>query len=112
MEHAVLQVAVREEKSVPSVLTLQDVELIPVLKLEPFNFAARARPMPAGYRWDMPEEWHRYWLASLADSGITGLMPLKKNSWHVPTSEFTNPAPLGKLLEVIFRNLSDKESPP
>jgi hypothetical protein len=55
----------------------------------------------------MPEEWYRYWLESLADSGITGLTPIYRGSWHVPTREFTEAAHLGTVLELIFRNLSD-----
>ena len=47
----------------------------------------------------------RYWLESLADSGITDLMPIESGSWHVPTSEFTGPVLLGRVLEVIFENL-------
>jgi hypothetical protein len=55
----------------------------------------------------MPEEWYRYWLESLADSGITGLVPIYRGSWHVPTREFTDPALLWTVLELIFRNLSE-----
>src|SRR5262245_41267981 len=55
----------------------------------------------------MPEEWYCYWLESLADSGITGLMPIYRGSWHVPTSEFTDLALLRRVLEVTFQNLSE-----
>src|SRR5262245_1114645 len=55
----------------------------------------------------MPEEWYRHWLGSLADSGISGLMPIYRGSWHVPTREFTDPALIRRMLEVIFRNLSE-----
>jgi hypothetical protein len=57
----------------------------------------------------MPEEWYRYWLASLAGSGIIGLTPAESGSWHVPTSEFTDPALLGRVLELIFQKLSEAE---
>jgi len=90
---------------VSSIVALQDIELIPVLKFEPFRFAAACRSSPPGIYEDMPKEWYRYWLESLADSGITGLMPIERGSWHVPTSEFTDPALLQRVLEVIFQNL-------
>jgi hypothetical protein len=92
---------------VSSIVVLDDIELIPVLKFEPFQFAAEDRSSPSGIYEDMPEEWYRYWLESLADSGITGLMPIYRGSWHVPTREFTDPALLGTVLELIFRNLSE-----
>jgi len=41
------------------------------VKLEPFQFAAEARSAPPDVYEDMPEEWYRYWLEPLADSGIT-----------------------------------------
>ena len=34
-------------------------------------------------------------------------MPVERGSWHVPTSEFTDPALLRRVLEVIFQNLSE-----
>jgi hypothetical protein len=90
---------------VSSIVVLEDIELIPVLKFEPFRFATEGRSSPSGVYEDMREEWYRYWLESLADSGITGLMPIERGSWHVPTSEFTDPALLRRVLEVIFQNL-------
>jgi hypothetical protein len=90
---------------VQSIVVLEGIELIPVLKLEPFRFGAEDRSAPSGIYEDMPEEWCRYWLESLADSGITDLMPIERGSWHVPTSEFTGAVLLGRLLEVIFQNL-------
>src|SRR5262249_14990161 len=92
---------------VSSIVVLQDIELIPVLKFEPYQFAAEGRPSPSGFYEDMPEEWYRYWVESLADSGISGLMPVERGSWHVPTSEFTDLARLRRVLEVIFRNLEE-----
>ena len=84
-----------------------DIELIPVLELAPFDFAADDRSMPSRPYQEMPEEWYRYWLDSLADSGITGLMPVERGSWHVPTREFTDPALLRRVLDVIFQNLAE-----
>ena len=92
-----------------SIVVVADIELIPVLKCEPFLFAAEARSAPSGIFADMPEEWYRYWVRSLADSGITGLLPIYRGSWHVPTREFTDPALLAPVLEVIFRHLSVAE---
>ena len=89
----------------PSIVVLEGIELIPVVNLEPFRFAAGDRLAPSGIYEDMPEQWYRYWLHSLADSGIRDLMPIERGSWHVPTSEFSGPIPLGRLLEVIFQNL-------
>lgn len=72
----------------PGIVVLEDIELIPVVELEPSVFAANDRSLPSSMYEDMPEEWYRYWLESLADSGIAGLMPVQRGSWHVPTSEF------------------------
>jgi hypothetical protein len=89
------------------VVVLEDIELIPVLQFEPSAFAADDRPGPSGLVKDIPEEWYRYWLECLAESGITGLVPIQRGSWHVPTREFTDLAPLRKVLEVIFQKLSE-----
>jgi len=91
---------------VSSIVVLDEIELMPVVKFEPFNFGADDRSMPPRPYQEMPEEWYRYWLDSLADSGITGLMPVERGSWHVPTREFTDPALLRRVLELIFQNLS------
>jgi len=92
---------------VSSIVVLQDIELIPVLKFEPFQFAAEGRSPPFGFYERMPEEWHRHWVESLADSGIRGVMPVERGSWHVPTSEFTDLALLRRVLEVIFQNMEE-----
>jgi hypothetical protein len=92
---------------VSDIVALEGIELIPVLKFEPYQFATEGRSSPSGNYEDMPEEWYRYWLESLTDSGITGLMPIERGSWHVSTHEFTDPALLGTVLEVIFRNLTE-----
>lgn len=88
-----------------SIVKLEDVELIPVLRCEPFWFAREDRLPPAGTYKDMPEEWHRYWLPSLADWGIKGLTPIEPGSWHVPTSQFTDAVLLNRVLEAIFHDL-------
>jgi hypothetical protein len=47
---------------------LKNVELISVVKLEPFLFTAEARSPPSGIYEDMPEEWYRYGVHSLAEA--------------------------------------------
>lgn len=94
------------------ILVLEGVELIPVLELAPFDFGAEGRPMPSSNYQDMPEEWHRYWLASLADGGITGLMPVQQGSWHVPTREFSDRANLRRVLELIFQKRAETDAAP
>jgi hypothetical protein len=89
---------------VSSIAKLEYVELIPVLQCEPCRFAAEDRLSPAGTYDDMPEEWHRFWRDSLADSGITGLTPIEWGSWHVPTSQFTDTPLLNRVLEAIFHD--------
>jgi hypothetical protein len=83
-----------------NLFVLQDVELVPVLELEPMKFATGEHPLRVGTGPDMPEAWHRYWLDCLTDSGITGLAPLRPASWHVPTRQLADPAMLRKYLEV------------
>ena len=107
-ERATVQVAVREEMGVSSIVVLEDIELIPVVELEPYVFATKDRSFPSGRFEDIPEEWYRYWLESLANSGIAGLMPVQSGYWHVPTREFTDTALLRRVLELIFQNLSEK----
>ncbi len=91
-----------------SIVVLEDIELIPVVELEPYVFASKGRSFPSGRFEDIPEEWYRYWLESLANSGIAGLMPVQSGYWHVPTREFTDTALLRRVLELIFQNLWEK----
>jgi hypothetical protein len=85
------------------IVVLDEVELIPVVELAPVAFATQERTSPSRSFREVPEEWHRYWLDSVADSGLTGLTPVQRGSWHVPTTEFADPDRLRRLLEVIFR---------
>jgi hypothetical protein len=105
------------EPSPMTILTpLGDLELIPVLELEPFLFATREQARPTGTARDMPEDSHRYWLDSLADSGLIDLTPLRPGSWHVPTRNLTIPEVLRRILDVIVSHwggmdcLEDPES--
>jgi hypothetical protein len=90
---------------VSSAIVLEEIELMPVLKFEPFRFAVEGRPSPSGIYEDMPEAWSCYWVESLADARIKGLKPIERGSWHVPTTQFTDPALLRRVLEVTFQNL-------
>jgi hypothetical protein len=40
--------------------TLDGIELVPVIELEPATFSTRERPSPSGTFRDVPEEWNRY----------------------------------------------------
>jgi hypothetical protein len=85
------------------VKSLNSVELIPVVELEPFAFATSDRKHPSSTGPDEPQEWSQYWYDALADSGVVGLTPLRPGSWHVPVAAFTNPVVLGQFLEVEIR---------
>src|SRR5262245_2344939 len=99
----------REENAVPSIVVLEEIQMIPILQLAPCDFGADERPMPSRPYDEMPEEWYRYWLGCLADSGVTGVRPVYRGSWNVPTTEFADPALLGRVLEVIFRKRRETE---
>jgi hypothetical protein len=85
-----------------SVVLVEDAELVPVLELEPSQFATERHPSPSAEFRAEPEAWHRYWEACLADSGLVGVVPIQPGSWHVATRELGDPARLRRLLEVIF----------
>ncbi len=96
---------------------IEGIQLIPVLELEPFKFSAENRKSPSGALCD-PDEWFRYWSVSLADSGITGLQPLRHGSWHVPIVNFDDSNNLQRFLEKTFQDwggidsLSDPDCKP
>lgn len=97
-------------------VVLENIQLIPVLELEPYKFSAETRNSPSG-EWDA-EEWFRYWSDSLADSGITVLRPLVRGYWHVPTVNFDDSNNLQRFLEKTFEewggidSLSDPDCKP
>lgn len=99
-------------------VAITGIELVPVLELQPYDFATQPRESPTGAISEVPDEWFRYWSDSLADSGITELRPLCPGSWHVPTANFEAPANLLKFLEVTIENwggisvLSDPDCQP
>lgn len=65
----------------------------------------------------MPDEWDKYWRASLLDSNISGIDPIVPGSWHVSTSDIDS-AQLEKVLRVIIDgcggmlSLDDSDSKP
>ncbi len=90
---------------------LRDVQLIPVLELEPWGFSTSDRPSPSGSGLEMPEAWGRYWLDCLADSGIIVLSPLRPASWHVPVHEIGDPETLEKIVRSHVRDAGGIEAP-
>jgi hypothetical protein len=82
---------------------LQAAELVPVADVEPGRFATGQRPLPSGSGRETPDAWHQYWLESLADSGITGLQPLRLGSWHVPVRQLSDSGTLEKLLDATLQ---------
>lgn len=101
-----------------NLIVLEGIQLVPVVELEPCKFSTQSRMSPSGTFWDVPEEWFRYWTDSLADSGITGLQPLRRGSWHVPTVNFDVATNLQKFLDKTFQewggidSLSDPDCQP
>lgn len=93
-----------------SLTLLREVELIPVLELEPWVFSTVERPRPSGSVLETPEGWARYWLDCLADSGITGLSPLRPASWHVPVHELGDPETMEKILRLRTRDVGSIEA--
>jgi len=81
---------------------LEQIELLPVLELEPMKFATCEHKPPAATGQDMPEAWYRYWVDCLADSGINGLEPLRPGSWQVSIRQFVEPMLLHKYLTVVL----------
>lgn len=83
----------------PPLIVLRDMELAPVLELEPWKFATHSRTLPTASSRELPDEWLRYWLDCLADSGVVGLEPLRAGSMHVPVRQLAHkPTTLETLL--------------
>lgn len=101
-----------------SLIVLEGLQLVPVVELEPLKFSTRSRESPSGRFLDVAEDWFRYWTDSLADSGITGLQPVRRGSWHVPTMNFDIATNLHIFLEKTFQewggidSLSDPDYKP
>ena len=76
---------------------LPDIELVPVIELEPYTFATSERPFPDGVGKEELDQLDCYWRESLSDSGVMNLRPIRAGSWHVPTGALTDQATPGKL---------------
>jgi hypothetical protein len=83
---------------------LEQFELVPVVELEPARFA----PASGGMGDEGPEA---YWLRSMAQGGMEGLVAI--TSWCVPVWSFERPAHLQRLLEVFLdKNGTRHDEPP
>lgn len=85
----------------PTVVELHQFELKPVVELEPSAFSTPTRTSPQRSIGEVPDEWDRYWISSLADSGITELLPIRPGSWHAAVADFSL-ADLEKYLRVVL----------
>ncbi len=83
--------------------SLHHVRLVPVVELPPYRFDTKPRTSPNGSCADLPEEWFRHWSDCLADSGLHGLHPVQRGSWHVPTSEFRDADQIHIFLRTTFQ---------
>ena len=79
------------------------VELIPVVEVSAFRFSTRERALPERSVVEMPDAWHRFWLASLADAGITDLEPVYSGSPYVTVRVLGASDALGKVLTGFIR---------
>ncbi len=101
-----------------NVIMLREIELVPVLEIESFQFKTQDRPHPSGSRAELGNAWHRYWLDALADSGVIGLDPIYPGSQHVSTASLVASPMLENILRVLLRDgggvetLSDPETIP
>jgi hypothetical protein len=90
-------------------IALEGVELVPVIELAPGTFSRRERSSPSGSGREVPEQWDRYWRDSLADSGVSGLTPLRPASWLVTTRQLIGTDVLGRILSGIVGNWGGPE---
>ncbi len=52
------------------------MQLVPVIELSVFDFAAEDKTFPSGSRVDQPAEWRHLWFDVMKSAGLTGLEPL------------------------------------
>ena len=83
------------------VVELLAIRLTPVIELEPGAFSTQSHETPSGSAAELPDEWDKYWRASLFDSGISQINPIVPGSWHVSTTDMDS-AQLEKVLRVII----------
>jgi hypothetical protein len=78
---------------------LDSLTLSPVVEFEPAKYAREERPYPNVSAIEDPIGWQAYWLACLADAGITDLVPIRPGSWLVSTARLESVPTLRRLLE-------------
>ena len=78
---------------------IDQLRLIPVVELEPHEFATQEHPWEP----EVPAR-ERYWRDSLADRGVVGLQPVSPGGWHVPVAQLTDPKQLAIVLSCKVPN--------
>jgi hypothetical protein len=78
---------------------LDRLTLSPVVEFAPRRYAQRERPYPNVCAEEDPMGWQAYWLACLADAGITELLPICPGSWLVSTARLESGPTIQRLLE-------------
>jgi hypothetical protein len=81
---------------------LDTLTLLPVVEFEPARYARRARSFPKVSRKEDPSGWQAYWLACLADAGITDLLPVHPGSWLVSSARLETVFTLRRLIEMAL----------
>lgn len=76
-----------------------DLALVPVLSLEPSDFATRP--------WPADEDAARHWRACLEAGGLGGLAPLEPGSWLVRAADLRAPEHLARVVAVHLDRLVD-----
>ncbi|QGJ70261.1 Hypothetical protein PBC10988_19560 [Planctomycetales bacterium 10988] len=76
---------------------LERVRLIPIIELDPWAFEKHERPRPDGSLFEVLQQWQEFWVAALADSGLTGLEAIQPGSWQVPIQNLSD-----RQLEIIL----------
>jgi hypothetical protein len=81
---------------------LDTLTLLPVVELEPASYARATRSSPMVSHREDPSGWQAYWLACLADAGITDLVSIHPGSWLVSTARLGTVLTLRRLIEVAL----------
>jgi len=76
-----------------------------VIEIEPGLFRQTDIPYPEASQFSDPAGWDRWWLASLAQGGITDLTPIP-GTWLVPLEQLTNRA---TLRAVLYAQVADDD---
>lgn len=81
---------------------LHSIDLVPVVELEAWAFSVRSTPETNGPTAEHRAAWHDYWVACLADAGITDLAPIRYRSMHVRAAALAaHPALLAVLARLV-----------